>query len=160
MTASPLACASEGGGELPFAAKPGGGLETASPLAVAAILLAAALLPQAAFGTGADDALSLASGRAEAVYGGRLSFESGGSVVLRSSSAEYSSGFRLLPPPGKTAFDLSAGRYLAADVENRGQKLRCGLIRPLGERFHQAYEVFCFRALKNLVVEISLKRLI
>ena len=118
MTASPLACASEGGGELPFAAKPGGGLETASPLAVAAILLAAALLPQAAFGTGADDALSLASGRAEAVYGGRLSFESGGSVVLRSSSAEYSSGFRLLPPPGKTAFDLSAGRYLAADVEN------------------------------------------
>jgi len=118
MTASPLACASEGGGELPFAAKPGGGLETASPLAVAAILLAAALLPQAAFGTGADDALSLAKGRAEAVYGGRLTFESGGSVVLRSSSAEYSSGFRLLPPPGKTAFDLSSGRYLAADLEN------------------------------------------
>ncbi|MBR3087064.1 MAG: hypothetical protein IKH04_11760, partial [Kiritimatiellae bacterium] len=57
-------------------------------------------------------------GRAEAVKSGRLAFESGGSVVLRSSSAEYSSGFRLLPPPGETVFDLTAGRYLAADVEN------------------------------------------
>ena len=62
--------------------------------------------------------LSLARHRVEAVQSGRLTFESGGSLVLRSSSAEYSSGFRLLPPPGKTSFDLSSARYLAADVES------------------------------------------
>ena len=80
----------------------------------------AASLAAAALGgaTGAPAELSLARGRAEAVKSGRLAFESGGSVVLRSSSAEYSSGFRLLPPPGETVFDLTAGRYLAADVEN------------------------------------------
>ena len=64
------------------------------------------------------DELSLASGRAEAVQSGRLTFEAGGSVVLRSMSAEYSSGFRLLPPSGKTSFDLSSARYLAADLES------------------------------------------
>ncbi len=61
---------------------------------------------------------SLASDRVEAVYSGRLAFESGGSVILSSSSAEYSSGFRLLPPAGKTTFDLSSARYLAADLES------------------------------------------
>ena len=64
------------------------------------------------------DELSLARGRAEAVQSGRLTFEAGGSVVLRSASAEYSSGFRLLPSPGKTSFDLSSARYLAADLES------------------------------------------
>ena len=83
--------------------------------ALAAALAAGVFLPAQASG---DVMLSLARGRAEAVQNGRLTFESGGSVVLRSSSAEYSSGFRLLPPPGETAFDLTAGRYLAADVEN------------------------------------------
>ena len=68
--------------------------------------------------TASADELSLAKGRAEAVHSGRLTFESGGSVTLRSSSAEYSSGFRLLPPEGKVSFDLSSGRYLAADVES------------------------------------------
>ena len=72
----------------------------------------------AALELAAADELSLASGRVEAVQSGRLTFESGGSVVLRSMSAEYSSGFRLLPPPGKTSFDLSSGRYLAADLES------------------------------------------
>ena len=62
--------------------------------------------------------LSLAQNRVEAVQNGHLTFESGGSVVLRSSSAEYSSGFRLLPPSGKSSFDLSGGRYLAADLES------------------------------------------
>ena len=66
----------------------------------------------------AVDELSLARDRVEAVQSGRLTFESGGSVVLKSMSAEYSSGFRLLPPPGKSTFDLSAGRYLAADLES------------------------------------------
>ena len=75
-------------------------------------------LPAADGGGAGGPELSLASGRAEAVYGGRLTFESGGSAVLRSSSAEYSSGFRLLPPPGKTTFDLTGARYLAADIEN------------------------------------------
>ena len=51
----------------------------------------------------ATDELSLARGRVEAVQNGRLTFESGGSVVLKSMSAEYSSGMRLLPPSGKTA---------------------------------------------------------
>jgi len=83
--------------------------------ALAAALAAEVFLPAQASG---DVMLSLARGRAEAVQSGRLAFESGGSVVLRSSSAEYSSGFRLLPPPGETVFDLTAGRYLAADVEN------------------------------------------
>lgn len=83
--------------------------------AFAAALAAGVILPAQAFG---DAMLSLARGRAEAVQSGRLAFESGGSVVLRSSSAEYSSGFRLLPPPGETVFDLTAGRYLAADIEN------------------------------------------
>ena len=78
-------------------------------LAIVALMTACAAM--------AADMLSLAPGRAEAVYNGRLTFESGGSVVLRSMSAEYSSGFRLLPPPGKTSFDLSSGRYLAADLE-------------------------------------------
>ena len=64
------------------------------------------------------DELSLARGRVEAVQSGRLTFEAGGSVVLRSMSAEYSSGFRLLPSPGKTSFDLSSARYLAADLES------------------------------------------
>ena len=62
--------------------------------------------------------LSLAPDRVAAVQSARLTFESGGSVVLQSSSAEYSSGFRLLPPPGKSSFDLSGGRYLAADIES------------------------------------------
>ena len=66
----------------------------------------------------ATDELSLARGRVEAVQNGRLTFESGGSVVLKSMSAEYSSGMRLLPPSGKTAFDLSTARYLAADIES------------------------------------------
>ena len=66
----------------------------------------------------ASDELSLANGRAEAVQSGRLTFEQGVSVVLRSSSAEYSSGMRLLPPPGRTTFDLSSARYLAADIES------------------------------------------
>ena len=43
----------------------------------------------------AVDELSLARDRVEAVQSGRLTFESGGSVVLKSMSAEYSSGFRL-----------------------------------------------------------------
>ena len=68
--------------------------------------------------TASASELSLAKGRAEAVHSGRLTFEAGGSVVLRSSSAEYSSGFRLLPPEGKVSYDLSSGRYLAADVES------------------------------------------
>ena len=66
----------------------------------------------------AGDELSLARDRVEAVQSGRLTFESGGSVVLKSISAEYSSGFRLLPQPGKESFDLSSGRYLAADLES------------------------------------------
>ena len=66
----------------------------------------------------AVDELSLARDRVEAVQSGRLTFESGGSVVLKSISAEYSSGFRLLPQPGKESFDLSSGRYLAADLES------------------------------------------
>ena len=64
--------------------------------------------------------LSLARGRVAAVYSGKLTFESDNSLILRSRSAEYSSGFRLLPPTGKDSFDLSAGRYLAADLENLG----------------------------------------
>lgn len=83
--------------------------------AFAAALAAGVFLPAQAFG---DAMLSLARDRVEAVYSGRLTFESGGSVVLRSSSAEYSSGCRLLPPAGTATFDLTAGRYLAADVEN------------------------------------------
>ena len=66
----------------------------------------------------ATDELSLARGRVEAVQNGRLTFESGGSVVLKSMSAEYSSGMRLLPPSGKTTFDISTARYLAADIES------------------------------------------
>ena len=79
-------------------------------LAMVALMLASAAT--------ASDELSLARDRVAAVQSGRLTFESGGSVVLRSMSAEYSSGFRLLPPPGKTTFDLSAARYLAADLES------------------------------------------
>ena len=78
--------------------------------------IVAAAVPLAVFAAAGD--LSLESGRVEAVQSGRLTFESGGSVLLRSSSAEYSSGFRLLPPSGKTSFDLSEGRYLAADLES------------------------------------------
>ena len=66
----------------------------------------------------AADELSLASDRVEAVQSGKLTFEAGGSLVLKSASAEYSSGFRLLPPPGKDSFDLSGGRYLTADLES------------------------------------------
>ena len=94
------------------------------PLGTTAVRLlsgfAAVVLAAAASGAAADPGLSLARGRAEAVQSGRLSFESGGSVVLSSSSAEWSSGFRLLPAPGRDSFDLSSGRYLAADVENLG----------------------------------------
>ncbi|MBR2941060.1 MAG: hypothetical protein IKC14_07120 [Kiritimatiellae bacterium] len=68
-------------------------------------------------GAWAADELSLDSSRVAAVYSGRLTFEKG-AVVLKSRSVEYSSGLRLLPPPGKTTFDLSSGRYLAADVES------------------------------------------
>ena len=66
----------------------------------------------------AVDELSLARDRVEAIQNGRLTFGPGDSVVLRSSSAEYSSGLRILPPMGKTSFDLSSARYLAADVES------------------------------------------
>ena len=79
-------------------------------LAAAAIALAAA--------AAAGGELSLARDRVEAVQSGRLTFESGGSVVLKSMSAEYLSGMRLLSPSGKTTFDLSTARYLAADIES------------------------------------------
>ena len=79
-------------------------------LATAAFALAAA--------AAAGGELSLAHDRVEAVQSGRLTFESGGSVVLKSMSAEYLSGMRLLPPSGKTTFDLSTARYLAADIES------------------------------------------
>ena len=62
--------------------------------------------------------LSLSSDRVEAVHSARLTFEQIGSVVLKSSSAEYSSGLRLLPAAGESGFDLSSGRYLAADLES------------------------------------------
>ena len=81
-----------------------------SALAAAFSLLAAALATA--------EELSLARGRVEAVQNGRVTFEAGGSVVLRSTSAEYASGMRLLSPSGKTSFNLSAGRYLAADIES------------------------------------------
>ena len=68
-------------------------------------------------GVWAGDELSLESSRVAAVYSGKLTFEEG-AVVLKSRSVEYSSGLRLLPPPGKTTFDLSTGRYLAADLES------------------------------------------
>lgn len=68
-------------------------------------------------GAWAADELSLESSRVVAVYSGKLTFEQG-AVVLKSRSVEYSSGLRLLPPPGKTTFDLSSGRYLAADLES------------------------------------------
>lgn len=68
-------------------------------------------------GAWAADELSLDSSRVAAVYSGKLTFEKG-AVVLKSRSVEYSSGLRLLPPPGKTTFDLSSGRYLAVDLES------------------------------------------
>ena len=79
------------------------------------ILILSLVLVGAAF---AESDLSLARDRVAAVQNGRLTFESGGSVVLKSLSAEYASGLRLLPPDGKTSFDLSGGRYLAADLES------------------------------------------
>ena len=85
---------------------------------IAAALVAMPATSPAAAGDGGGDELSLARGRVEAVNSGRLAYESGGAVVLSSSSAEYSSGLRLLPPPGKASFDLSSGRYLAADIES------------------------------------------
>ena len=84
-------------------------------LVAAAFAAAAFAAPAAEAGVGG---LSLARGRAEAVGSARLAFEADGSVTLRSASAEWSSGFRLLPPQGEDSFDLSAGRYLAADLEN------------------------------------------
>ena len=64
------------------------------------------------------DELSLARGRVEAVENGRLTFEAGGTVVLKCRSAEYASGLRFLPPEGRETFDLSTGRYLALDLES------------------------------------------
>lgn len=77
-------------------------------------MLAAALLPCALWA----DLLSLENGRVAAVENGKLTFSFDGSVVLRCRSLEYSSGLKLLPPPGDETFDLSAARYLAADVES------------------------------------------
>ena len=65
----------------------------------------------------AAEELSLARGRVEAVYSGKLTFEKG-AVVLKSRSAEYASGLRLLPPSDKATFDLSSARYLAVDLES------------------------------------------
>lgn len=62
--------------------------------------------------------LSLASDRVSAVQNGQLTFQADGSLVLKSSSVEYSSGVKLLPPAGKETFDLSTARYLAVDVES------------------------------------------
>ena len=88
--------------------------------AIAAVVAASAISASMRAAAGAPTAeLSLAADRVAAVHGARLSHESGGeAVVLRSSNAEYHSGMRLLPPPGKATFDLSSGRYLAADLEN------------------------------------------
>ena len=80
--------------------------------------LATVVVLLAASSAGASGEMSLAQDRVAAVQNGRLTFENGGSLVLKSQSAEYSSGFRLLPPPGKTSFDLSSARYLAADLES------------------------------------------
>ena len=80
------------------------------------------------------DELSLASNRVEAVWSGRLTYESDTSLVLKSQSAEYSSGFRLLPPPGKTSFDLSTAKYIAVDLEglaNHQQRI-CLQIKDAG----------------------------
>lgn len=67
---------------------------------------------------GATSELSLARECVEAVGNGRLTFEMSGAVVLKSLSAEYESGLKLLPSEGRTTFDLSSGRYLAADLES------------------------------------------
>ncbi|MCQ2391850.1 MAG: hypothetical protein MJ240_10540 [Kiritimatiellae bacterium] len=79
--------------------------------------IALVLMGFSLMGTGATD-FSFAQDRVVAVSSGRLSFPTAGVVVLKSRSAEYSSGFQILPPAGKDSFDLSAGRYLAADVVN------------------------------------------
>ena len=88
------------------------------PLGQRAAAFAAALAAATFAAASGADELSLVRGRVEAVQSGRLAFESGDSVVLSSSSAEYSSGLRLLPPAGKTTFNLSSARYLAADIES------------------------------------------
>lgn len=66
----------------------------------------------------AESVVSLARDRVAAVGSGRLTFPADGIVVLSSRSAEYSSGLRLLPPPGKGVFDLSSGFALVADLES------------------------------------------
>jgi hypothetical protein len=59
------------------------------------------------------------SGRLSPVHGAKVEREADGSVRLRMASAEWSCGIRLEPPDGSDALDLSAGRWLAVDVENR-----------------------------------------
>lgn len=69
-------------------------------------------------GLAARGDLSLAKGRVSAVHSATLTYNKDGSLTMKSSSAEYASGFIMLPPSGETTFDLSAGRYLAADIES------------------------------------------
>ena len=52
------------------------------------------------------------------VYGAQATLEAGGSIRLRTRSAEWSSGVRLVPPDGEEGFDFSRAHSLAVDVEN------------------------------------------
>ncbi len=62
--------------------------------------------------------LALQAAQVVPVYGAQATLEAGGSIRLRTRSAEWSSGLRLVPPSGEEGFDFSKAHSLAVDVEN------------------------------------------
>lgn len=59
------------------------------------------------------------SGTLQSVHGAVLERESDDALLLRMPSAEWSCGLRVDPPAGRRSLDLSGGKWLAVDVENR-----------------------------------------
>ena len=54
-----------------------------------------------------------------AIHGAEVTRDGDNAVLLRMPSAEWSCGVRVEPPAGRRSIDLSGGKWLAVDVENR-----------------------------------------
>lgn len=62
--------------------------------------------------------LSFSRDQVKAVYQAELQFEPGNAYRLRTATAEWNAGLRILPRPGDPGIDLSGAQWFSMDIEN------------------------------------------
>lgn len=62
--------------------------------------------------------LSFSRNQVKAIYQAELEFEPGNSYRLRTATAEWDAGLRILPRPGEPGIDLSGAQWFCMDIEN------------------------------------------